>query len=76
MFSQHIQWTPLLLVVSIFACKNTHSVALGLQLGLHLNYKYNSHHTIITYKSIFKLNNLGLHHNTKGINKLELLQDI
>jgi len=29
MFSQRIQWTPLLLVVSIFACENTHSVALG-----------------------------------------------
>jgi len=24
-----LQWTPLLLVVSIFACGNTHSVALG-----------------------------------------------
>jgi len=30
MFSQRVQWTPLLLVVSMFACKNTHSVALGL----------------------------------------------
>jgi len=29
MFSQRIQWTPWLLVVSIFACENTHSVALG-----------------------------------------------
>jgi len=29
MFSQRLQWTPLLLVISIFACKNTHSVALG-----------------------------------------------
>ena len=29
MFSQRIQWTPLLLVVSMFACENTHSVALG-----------------------------------------------
>jgi len=26
-FSQRIQWTPLLLVVSMFACENTHSVA-------------------------------------------------
>jgi len=30
MFSQRIQWTPLQIVVSIFACENTHSVALGL----------------------------------------------
>jgi len=30
MFSQRIQWTPLLLVISIFACENTHRVALGL----------------------------------------------
>jgi len=30
MFSQRIQWTPLLLVISNFACENTHSVALGL----------------------------------------------
>jgi len=30
MFSQRLQWTPLLLVISIFACENTHSVALGL----------------------------------------------
>jgi len=30
MFSQRIQWTPLLLVVSMFACENTHRVALGL----------------------------------------------
>jgi len=29
-FSQRVQWTPLLLVISIFACENTHSVALGL----------------------------------------------
>jgi len=29
MFSQRVQWTPLLLVVSVFACENTHSVALG-----------------------------------------------
>jgi len=28
-FSQRVQWTPLLLVISIFACENTHSVALG-----------------------------------------------
>jgi len=27
-----LQWTPLLLVVSMFACENTHSVALGLYL--------------------------------------------
>jgi len=26
-----LQWTPLLLVNSIFACENTHSVALGLE---------------------------------------------
>jgi len=25
-----LQWTPLLLMISIFACENTHSVALGL----------------------------------------------
>jgi len=31
MFSQRVQWTPLLLVISIFACENTHRVALGLQ---------------------------------------------
>jgi len=31
MFSQRVQWTPLLLVVSMFACENTHSVALGLE---------------------------------------------
>jgi len=30
MFSRRVQWTPLLLVVSVFACENTHSVALGL----------------------------------------------
>jgi len=30
MFSQSVQWTPLLLVISILACENTHSVALGL----------------------------------------------
>jgi len=30
MFSQRVQWTPLLLVVSMFACENTHSVVLGL----------------------------------------------
>jgi len=44
MFSQRVQWKPLLLVISIFTCKNTHSVALGLvvnglvvfwQLGIH-----------------------------------------
>jgi len=29
-FFQRIQWTPLLLVVSMFACENTHSVVLGL----------------------------------------------
>jgi len=29
MFSQRIQWTPLLLVVYMFACENMHSVALG-----------------------------------------------
>jgi len=29
MFSQRVQWTPLLLVVSTFACENTHSVVLG-----------------------------------------------
>jgi len=29
MFSQHVQWTPLLLVISIFQCENTLSVALG-----------------------------------------------
>jgi len=29
MVSQHVQWTPLLLVISISACENTHSVALG-----------------------------------------------
>jgi len=28
--SQRVQWTPLLLVILIFACENTHSVALGL----------------------------------------------
>jgi len=27
MFSQRVQWTPLLLVISIVACENTHSVA-------------------------------------------------
>jgi len=27
-----LQWTPLLLVVSMFGCENTHSVALGLLL--------------------------------------------
>jgi len=26
-FSQRAQWTPLLLVISIFACENTHRVA-------------------------------------------------
>jgi len=31
-FSQRVQWTPLLLMISIFACENTHSVALGLVL--------------------------------------------
>jgi len=29
MFSQLVQWTPLLLVISIFECENTHSMALG-----------------------------------------------
>jgi len=29
-FSQRIQWTPSLLVISISACENTHSVTLGL----------------------------------------------
>jgi len=29
-FSQRVQWTPLLLVISIFACEKPHSVALGL----------------------------------------------
>jgi len=29
MFSQRVQWTPLLPAISIFACENTHSVALG-----------------------------------------------
>jgi len=28
-FSQLVQWTPLLLVISIFACEKPHSVALG-----------------------------------------------
>jgi len=32
MFSQRVQWTPLLLVVSVFACENTHSLALGLEI--------------------------------------------
>jgi len=41
MFSQHAQWTPLLLVISIFACENTHSVALGLSIFL-----YSSSHCI------------------------------
>jgi len=31
MFPQRVQWTPLLLVISIFTCENSHSVALGLQ---------------------------------------------
>jgi len=35
MFSQHVQWTPLLLVGSIFACENTHRVALGLMFKLN-----------------------------------------
>jgi len=30
MFSQRVQWKPLLLVISIFACENMHRVALGL----------------------------------------------
>jgi len=38
MFSQGVQWTPLLLVISIFACKNTHSVALGLVFDLRTCY--------------------------------------
>jgi len=29
-FSQRVQWTPLLPTISIFACENTHSVALSL----------------------------------------------
>jgi len=29
-FSQRVQWTPLLRVISIFVCENTHSVAVGL----------------------------------------------
>jgi len=29
-FSQRVQWTPLLPVISIFACEKPHSVALGL----------------------------------------------
>jgi len=29
-FLNAVQWTPSLLVISIFACENTHSVALGL----------------------------------------------
>jgi len=29
-FSQLVQWTPLLLAVSIFTCEKPHSVALGL----------------------------------------------
>jgi len=32
-FSQRVQWTPLLLVISIVSCENTHSVALGLTNG-------------------------------------------
>jgi len=32
-FSQRVQWTPLLLAISIFACENTHSVALGLGIS-------------------------------------------
>jgi len=31
-FSQRVQWTPLLHVISIFACEKPHSVALGLVL--------------------------------------------
>jgi len=38
MFSQRIQWTPLLLVISIYECENTHSVALGLTVYLHKKY--------------------------------------
>jgi len=36
-FSHSVQWTPLLLVISIFACENTHSVALGLGLTFNRN---------------------------------------
>jgi len=39
-FSQLVQWTPLLLVISIFACENTHSVALGLGLTFNRNKTY------------------------------------
>jgi len=35
MFSQRVQWTPLLLVALTFACENTHSVALGLDILIH-----------------------------------------
>jgi len=41
MFSQRVQRTPLLLVISIFACENTHSVALGLSAELLRIWIYN-----------------------------------
>jgi len=54
MFSQRIQWTPLLLVVYMSACENMHSVALGLQAYILLGnrflmfYKFNFFHQFWT----------------------------
>jgi len=44
-FSQPVQWTPLLIVISIFACENTHSVALGLLALKYIILAY-SHYSI------------------------------
>jgi len=44
--AQRVQWTPLLLVISIFACEKPHSVALGL-LALRCEIHHNTNSFIL-----------------------------
>jgi len=48
MFSQRVQWTPLLLVISIFACENTHSLALGFTNNMRVQDMQNLNYNVIT----------------------------
>jgi len=47
MSSQCVQWTPLLLVISIFACENMHSVALGSLGPLFSNKNLHSSYALV-----------------------------
>jgi len=58
-FSQRVQWTPLLLVVSMFACENTHSVALG--LAQHTTNSKDEKNLYIVSCPLFRLLDLPIH---------------